>query len=62
MTAEQEKVLKIAVTAFLAARKLGLDEFHIIEEIFDASNELTASELKSGGQHQSQNSGGIHSR
>lgn len=38
-----------AVCAFIAARSAGVEEFHLIGEIFDASNEFTAAELKKSG-------------
>jgi hypothetical protein len=45
MTAEQDEAIKNAASAFIAARKAGVEEFHLIEEVFDASNEYTVSEL-----------------
>lgn len=48
MTSEQQKAADSAVSAFIAARTLGVDEWNLIYMIFDASNEFTANELKAG--------------
>jgi hypothetical protein len=48
MTSEQQKAADAAVTAFIAARTSGVDEWHLIDMIFDASNEFTATEVKAG--------------
>jgi hypothetical protein len=48
MTSEQQKALDSAVTAFIAARTLGVDEWHLIDIIFDVSNAFTAAELRAG--------------
>jgi hypothetical protein len=45
MTIEQEEAIKNAASAFIAARKAGVEEFLLIEEVFDASNAWTISEL-----------------
>ena len=51
MTSEQQKAVDSAVAAFIVARTLGVDEWHLIDMIFDASNEFTAAELKKGKPH-----------
>lgn len=48
MTSEQQKAADSAVNAFIAARTAGVDEWCLIDMIFDASNAFTANELKAG--------------
>ena len=45
MTKEQRQAIDNAINSFIAARKLGVEEFYLIGEVFDASNEFTVSEL-----------------
>jgi hypothetical protein len=48
LTDTQKAAIKEAIAAFIAARASGVEEFHLIGYIFDASNEFTATELKAG--------------
>jgi hypothetical protein len=46
MTTEQKQAIENAKAAFITARKSGVEEFLLIERIFDASNEWTISQLE----------------
>ena len=48
MTDKQQEALNDAVAAFIAARVSGVEEFHLIGDIFNASNKFTTDELKAG--------------
>jgi hypothetical protein len=45
MTTEQKEAVKNAKSAFIAAMEEGVEEFFLIEEIFDASNAWKISKL-----------------
>ena len=49
MTTKQREAIDSAISAYIAARKTGVDEFYLIGEIFDKSNEFTIEELKKSG-------------